>query len=177
MRAKGRAGVIAGLAAVIGVWASAPAPAQVIAFGASNVSGYGVDPSQNFVSVLQAMLQDKGYRVRVVNAGIYGNTTPQMLARLDADTPAGTTVVILDQTGGPFNDAFHRISSAKAQADMAEITARLKARGVVVIPMSGASLPREDHQADGAHLNVAGHRLIAAQLLPQVMAALGPPPR
>jgi len=177
MNSVGRGGAIAALALIVGMWISAPAAAQVVAFGASNVSGFGVDPSQNFVSVLQAMLDAKGYRVRVVNAGIYGDTTPQMLARLDADTPAGTRIVILDQTGGPFNDAFHRISPDRAQADMAEITARLKARGIVVIPMSGATLPREDHQADGAHLNVAGHRLIATQLLPQVVAALGPPPK
>ncbi|HTX49038.1 MAG TPA: GDSL-type esterase/lipase family protein [Caulobacteraceae bacterium] len=152
-----------------------PAAAQVVAFGASNVSGYGVDPSETFVSVLQSLLDAKGYRVSVVNAGVYGDTTAQMLDRLDSDVPSSTTVVILDESGGLFNDRFHHISQAQGAADMTTITARLKSRGIVVIPMSGAALPSADHQADGVHLNAAGHRLIAQQLLPEVISALGPP--
>jgi acyl-CoA thioesterase I len=146
----------------------------IVAFGSSNVSGFGVAPDQTFVADLQAMLSAKGYPVSVVNQGVYGDTTAQMLAREDAAVPPGTRIVILDEAGGLFNDWVKRIPQPQGQADMATITSKLTSRGITVIPMNGAKLSPEDHQADGRHLNAAGHRAIATQLLPQVQAALGP---
>ena len=39
------------------------------------------------------MLRSKGYNGRVLNAGINGDTTAGMLARLDTAVPNGTRVV------------------------------------------------------------------------------------
>src|SRR5579872_1564643 len=80
------------------------AHAQIVAFGASNVSGWNVAASEAFSAQLQAMLREKGYTVKIINAGIYGNTTTQMLNRMDSDIPDGTTIVILDTRGGLYND-------------------------------------------------------------------------
>src|SRR5579862_3325477 len=152
-----------------------PAHAQIVAFGASNVSGWNVAASEAFAAQLQSMLREKGYDVRVLNRGIYGNTTTEMRNRMDADIPDGTTIVILDTSGGIFNDKLKGISREQGDADMAAISARLKERSIKVFPVSAAELPAQFHQEDGIHLTPEGHKLVASQLLPQMIEALGPP--
>jgi acyl-CoA thioesterase-1 len=152
-----------------------PAHAQIVAFGASNVSGWNVAASEAFATQLQSMLREKGYSVRVLNRGIYGNTTTEMRNRMDTDIPDGTSIVILDTSGGIFNDKLKGISREQGDADMAAITARLKERGMKVFPVSAAELPAQYHQEDGIHLTPEGHKWVASQLLPQITEALGPP--
>jgi acyl-CoA thioesterase I len=149
--------------------------AQVVAFGASNVSGWNVPASAALPAQLRAMLHERGYTTTVANAGIYGNTTTEMRARAERDIPEGTTVVVLDMTGGLYNDAQKGISREQGEADLAAIRARLAERHITIIPFSAAELPAQYHQADGAHLTAEGHHVAAQQLLPQITAALGPP--
>lgn len=152
------------------------AHAQIVAFGASNFSGWNVAASDAFPAQVQAMLREKGYTVKVRNAGIFGNTTTEMLNRVDSDIPAGTTVVILDTGGGTYNDSRKGISREQGDADLAAIMAKLKARDIKVIPFTAADIPGQYHQADGLHLTPEGHKLAATNLLPQIIEALGPPP-
>jgi acyl-CoA thioesterase I len=160
--------VLAGLAGA--------ARAQIVAFGASNISGWNVAASEATPAQLQTMLRAQGYSVTVRNAGVYGNTTAQMRARLDSDIPAGTSIVILDTSGGLYNNAQQGISREQGEADLAAIRAALQARHISIIPVSAAELPAQYHQPDGAHLTAAGHRLTAANLVPEVTQILGPPP-
>lgn len=153
-----------------------PARAQIVAFGASNVSGWNVAASESFAAQLQSMLREKGYSIRVLNRGVYGNTTTEMRNRMHTDIPDGTTIVILDSSGGIFNDKFKGISREQGDADMGAITARLKERGIKVFPMSAAELPAQYHQQDGIHLTAEGHKLVASRLLAQITEVLGPPP-
>src|ERR1700681_3438639 len=78
------------------------ASAQIVALGASNTEGYGVNPSEAWPAQLESMLRAKGSGAHITNAGVYGDTTGQVLARLSSAVPDGTKVVILDI--GPFND-------------------------------------------------------------------------
>jgi acyl-CoA thioesterase-1 len=173
---------------------------QIVAFGASTVSGFNVAARDAFPAQLQAMLHAKGYAgVRVVNAGIYGNTTADMRARMDRDIPPGTRIVLLDTSGGIFNDLhqgvsrqqgetdlaaisgifndLHQgVSRQQGETDLAAISASLNARGVTVIRFSGSDLPAQYHQTDGVHLTPEGHRILARQLLPQIEQVLGAPP-
>src|ERR1700748_1853073 len=73
--------------------------ATVVALGASNTFGKGVSPGESYPAQLEAMLHAKGINASVANAGINGDTTGGMLARLDSAVPQGTSVVIL-QPGG-----------------------------------------------------------------------------
>jgi acyl-CoA thioesterase I len=152
------------------------AHAQIVAFGASNISGWNVAASEATPAQLQTMLRAKGYTVTVANAGIYGNTTPEMRARMDSDIPEGTTIVILDMNGGLYNDTRKGISREQGEADLAAIRARLADRHIKVIPFSAADIPGQYHQEDGIHLTPEGHRLAAVHLLTEVTQALGPPP-
>ena len=155
---------------------SAAVQAQVVALGASNTAGKGVAPQEAYPAQLEAMLRAKGYNGHVVNAGLNGDTTAGMLARLDSAVPNGTRVVIL-QPGG--NDFRRRGGGSETRAENVEqIMSRLRSRGVQVIMLENQTLgavPAQYHQPDGQHLTPEGYRLLASWLLPQVAPALGLP--
>jgi lysophospholipase L1-like esterase len=50
--------------------------------------------------------------------------------------------------------------------------AKLRSRGIKIIPVTGAGVGRKYLQADGTHLTAEGHAFLAARLLPSVMRAL-----
>jgi acyl-CoA thioesterase-1 len=149
------------------------AKAQVVAYGASNVQGYGVEPSEAYPARLQAMLREKGVKATVRNLGVYGVTSEQMLARLDGAIPKGAKVVILDASGEFVNDYLHGVSLQQGQENLAQMVTRLQARGITVIKESTEDIPMSERQADGKHLTPEGHRQVAARLVDQVAAALG----
>jgi acyl-CoA thioesterase-1 len=147
------------------------AAAQIVAFGASNTAGHGVGSDQAWPARLEAMLRTKGYQATVANAGITGDTTAGMLARLDTAVPDGTELVILAIF--PYNDNSHGIRPAEHEANTQKILGRLGARGIKTISAIPfvAGLPT---QSDGIHLTAEAHATLAARLLPQVIAVIGP---
>jgi acyl-CoA thioesterase-1 len=160
-------------AAVCGL-IDAPAQAQVVAFGASNVAGRGVSQSEAFPAQLETMLRAKGYAVSVLNAGVSGDGTRQLLARFDSDIPASARVVILDVGGGLWNNWRLHVDRSQGPADIAVMKAKLTARRVKIIDLyTNRGMPPEFIQSDGIHLTPEGHHLLASRLLPLVMRALG----
>ncbi len=139
--------------------------ATVVALGASNTFGKGVARSQAYPAQLEALLRARGISVHVVNAGINGDTTGGMLARLDSAVPKGTSVVIL-QPGG--NDR------RKGTPDQTQaIQSRLSAMGVKLVMLDNGMLHGLPHQPDGQHLTPEGYHMLAAGLAGQVASALG----
>jgi acyl-CoA thioesterase-1 len=78
-----RSGWLGLLAAFALLFVSAAQAATVVALGASNTFGKGVSRGQAYPAQLEALLRARGLNARVVNAGINGDTTGGMLARLD----------------------------------------------------------------------------------------------
>src|SRR5258708_2869361 len=72
---------------------------RIVALGASNTEGFGVSSWEAYPARLQALLQARGVNAEVINAGLSGDTTGGMLARLDAFLLDGTSLLIL-QPGG-----------------------------------------------------------------------------
>lgn len=161
------------LAFIFGLLFADAALAQVVAFGASNVSGYGVAEREAFPAQLQALLRARGLDIVVLNAGAFGNTTTDLRNRASSDIPQGTKVVILDVSGPYFNNSSKGVSEAQGHADIAAIEGGLGARGIKVIEESARAITRQHHQTDGVHLTAEGHRLLAVSLLPKVLRALG----
>lgn len=163
---------IAGLAAValsgLVLAGEASAQTRIVALGASNTYGKTVSRGQDYPAVLQGLLRQRGVQATVVNAGINGDTTGGMLARLDRAVPAGTALVIL-QPGG--NDR------RRGQADRtSEIRAKLAQRGVKVVMMPNsmfAAVPQVERHPDRQHFTPRGYAILAGNILPQVLAALG----
>lgn len=141
-----------------------PATAQIVAIGASNTEGHGVGKAKAFPAQLQALLRAKGQAVTVRNAGIFGDTTKGMLARLNSAAPKGTTTLIV-QFGG--NDARKGISPMERQANIDAIMAKARERGIKVIEADSyvsSALRSGMRQEDGIHLTVEGHQLVAEKL-------------
>jgi acyl-CoA thioesterase-1 len=147
-----------------------PAQAQIVAIGASNVAGRGVSSSDAWPAQLERMLVAKGRSVHVTNAGINGDTNAGMLARLDSAVPQGTKIVLLDRYGGGWNG--RRLGKGDQNAELAAIEARLRSRGIKIIPMWWNAALRQYLQPDGIHFTVEGHRLVATRMLPSVMGAV-----
>jgi len=138
--------------------------ATVVALGASNTAGKGVSPGQAYPAQLETMLRAKGFDVNVINAGISGDTTGGMMARLESTVPKGTSVVIL-QPGG--NDL-----RRGAPNYTAELRSRLSAMGAKVIMLPNGMFRGKPHQPDGTHLTPEGYRLLAQQLVGPVAKML-----
>ena len=162
-----RFGIVGCLAflAVLNFGGASADAATIVALGASNTYGKGVARNQAYPAQLEAILRAKGSNVRVVNAGINGDTTEGMLGRLDRAVPNGTSVVIL-QPGG--ND--RRKGSPDRTAD---IQSRLSARGIPVIMLANGMLRGLPHQPDGQHLTPEGYHMLAQSLASQVSGAIG----
>lgn len=147
-------------------------PALIVALGASNTEGYGVGREHAYPAVVARLLAARGIAVQLVNAGISGNTTGAMLARLERDVPSGAAIVLF-QPGS--NDARLGIPDAVRQRNIEAITERLTRRGTVVLRVARAfELTRPGNlQPDGIHFTAAGHARIAALLVDEVAAAVG----
>ena len=143
--------------------------AQVVALGASATAGNGLSPSDSFPAQLQAMLQAKGSSTRVINAGVSGETTAQILARVSSSVPEGTRIVILSIF--MINDSTHGVSSAQHSANVASIRQQLAARHIRVIDATGLIISAAKAgllQGDRLHLTAEGNRRVAAALLGSV---------
>jgi acyl-CoA thioesterase I len=162
---QGIASFLSVLAAIL-IFAAAPAEAAtIVALGASNTYGKGVARGQAYPAQLEAILRAKGANVRVVNAGINGDTTEGMLRRLGQAVPKGTSAVIL-QPGG--NDR------RKGSPDRtSEIQSQLSARGIPVIMIPNSSFRGLPHQPDGQHLTPEGYHMLAEQVASQVAGVIG----
>lgn len=147
---------------------------DIVALGASNTAGYGVGSNAAFPALIEAALRARGYDVTVTNAGVSGETSAQILSRVDSAVPPGTKVVILQIF--THNDGRYGVSPSETQANTNAAVARIRARGAKVI-LAGAnitaSIPRTYYQSDGIHLSAEGHALLAGKLLPQVIGAIG----
>lgn len=138
--------------------------ATVVALGASNTAGKGVSSGEAYPAQLEALLRARGLNVTVVNAGVSGDTTGGMMARLDSAVPKGTSVVIL-QPGG--NDLRRGMPDYTG-----EIRKRLAAAGVRVVMLPNAMFRGKPRQPDGMHLTPQGYHMLAQQLVGQVATAL-----
>jgi acyl-CoA thioesterase-1 len=125
-------GIAGGMLMTASASAQAPAdkPIKLVVLGDSLSAGLGVPADAAFPARLQKALRDKGMAVDIVNAGVSGDTTSGGLARLDWSVADGTQAAILELGA---NDALRGIDPKIAHDALAQILARLKARGVTVL--------------------------------------------
>ncbi len=109
---------------------TAPAPLKLMILGDSITSGYGLPEAESWPVKLQAALQAGNAAVRVISAGVSGDTTAGGKARLDwalADNPDAVIVAL----GG--NDGLRGLPPASSEANLDDILTRLKAKGLPVL--------------------------------------------
>ena len=118
---------------------SAPADDRpvIVALGDSLAEGLGVDPGRSFPDQLQAKLDRAGYRYRVVNLGVSGDTTTGGLGRVEHVVSLKPEIVLLELGG---NDGLRGIPVASTKANLEKMIVRLKAAGAQIL-LAGMTLP------------------------------------
>ena len=105
-------------------------PPTIVVLGDSLSAGYGLPPGADFVSVLERALKSRGHDVRLINAGVSGDTSTGGLERLDWSVPDGTDGVIVELGA---NDMLRGVDPAVTQKALEAIVTRLKDRGIPVM--------------------------------------------
>lgn len=111
--------------------AEASGELTIVALGDSLTAGYLLGPGEGFPEQLGRALVAAGHEnVKVVNAGVSGDTTSGGLARLDwAVGPQADAVIV--ELGA--NDALRAIDPAITRRNLDEIVSRLKAQGLPIL--------------------------------------------
>jgi len=105
-------------------------PFVIVAFGDSLTAGQGLPREQAFPARLEAALLARGHRVKVVNAGVSGDTTAAGLARLDWSVgPDAQTVIV--ELGA--NDMLRGVPPAETRKNLDAILTRLEERKLPVL--------------------------------------------
>ena len=133
-----------GILALILSLLTAPAPVAgerdtvLVAFGDSLTAGFGLAPEAAFPRQLEKALRARGHAVRVVNAGVSGDTASAGLTRLKWAVPEGADAVILELGA---NDALRGLDPDVTRAALERIIAALKADDIAVL-LAGMRAPR-----------------------------------
>ena len=114
-----------------------PEERVLVAFGDSLTAGLGVTPSEAYPAQLQDKLTLAGYRYRVVNAGVSGETTAGALRRVDWVLKSKPEIVILELGA---NDGLRGLDLKETRANLAQIIQGLLAGGTKVV-LAGMKLP------------------------------------
>jgi len=150
---------------------AAPARPKVVALGDSLTAGLGLLRDQAYPELIQARLDQLGYDIAVVNAGVSGDTTAGGLRRLDwvLDDRVRILVVAL---GG--NDALRGLSTDDMQRNLGQIIERAQARGIEVL-LAGMEAPPnfgQDYTARFRAVFPALARRYKVTLLPFLLAGV-----
>jgi len=109
----------------------------LVAFGDSLTAGFGVAPQETYPARLQKKLTRSGYRYRVVNAGVSGDTTAGGVRRVDWVLKSKPDIVILELGA---NDGLRGLDLKETRANLTQIIQRLRAADVKVV-LAGMKLP------------------------------------
>lgn len=102
----------------------------VVFLGDSLTAGYGLEESQAYPTLVEASLEKAGHPIRMVNAGVSGDTTAGGLARLDWLLSQKPDVVVVGLGG---NDGLRGLPLEQAEKNLREIVRRSKAAGARVL--------------------------------------------
>ena len=106
----------------------------IIAMGDSLSAGYQLEPDASFPAQLQAYLREDGHAVRVINAGVSGDTTSGGRARLDwvlSDVPNGKPDLVILELGS--NDALRGVEPSIVRTNLDAMMEKLTARDIPVL--------------------------------------------
>jgi acyl-CoA thioesterase-1 len=110
----------------------------IAAFGDSLSAGFGVEPGKSFPDDLQRLLDAAGYRYRVVNLGVSGDTTTDGVERLSSVLALHPAIVILEFGG---NDGLRGLPVKSTQKNLATMIEALQMAKAAIL-LAGMTLPR-----------------------------------
>lgn len=125
---------------MLSVWTSSAicASPAILVLGDSLSAGYGIDPEQGWVTLLQERLRRTGYSYQVINASVNGDTTRGGLSRLPAALARARPSIVIVELGG--NDGLRGLSIADMRRNLSTIITQSRASGARVL-LAGVRLP------------------------------------
>ena len=107
-------------------------------FGDSLTAGFGLRPGQAYPEVLERLLREEGYDIRVINAGVSGDTSAGGLSRLGwalREQPDAMIVAL------GANDGLRGLSTRLLESNLDAILSRLASEQIPVL-LAGMKAPR-----------------------------------
>lgn len=141
-----------------GLLATAPARAEtqtLLAFGDSLTAGYGLSKADSFPSVLEERLEEAGHDVRVVNAGVSGDTTAGGKSRLSWSLAEKPDAAIVELGA---NDGLRGLDPEQTYKNLDAILTELKQAGVPAL-LTGMRAPPNLGEEYGAEFDRVFDRL------------------
>jgi len=109
----------------------------IVALGDSLTAGLGLPTEESYPAQLQGKLDAAGYRYRVINAGVSGDTSAGGVRRVDWVLKSRPRIVIVELGA---NDGLRGLNLKETRANLEQILNRLHAAGVTVV-LAGMKLP------------------------------------
>ncbi len=110
---------------------------RIVAFGDSLTAGLGVAAEDAYPSQLQRRLDRDGFRYRVINAGVSGDTTAGGVRRMAWVLKSRPQLIILELGG---NDGLRGLSLRETKANLERIIQQCRSASVPVV-LAGMKLP------------------------------------
>ncbi len=119
----------------------------IAALGDSLTAGYGLAAEEGLVPQLQAWLTAKGDEVKLINAGVSGDTTAGGLSRLDWTLTPDVQALIVTLGG---NDMLRGVPPSEARANLEAIVKGARERGlpVLIVAMQAPGNYGPDYKAE-----------------------------
>lgn len=151
--------------------AVAAEPLRVAMLGDSLTQGYGLPPGEGLVAQLQRWLDARGAGVRLINAGVSGDTTAGGAARADWTLDGGADALVVALGG---NDILRGLDPAETRANLQAILSAAGERDVPVL-LVGMAAPGNYGPEYKAAFEAIFPELAAAHdaaLIPDMLAPL-----
>jgi acyl-CoA thioesterase-1 len=133
-----RAGAIAALWLAIAAAArAAEGERLIVCLGDSLTEGYGLSPERAYPTLVERMLRERGYAVRVTNAGVSGSTSASAVSRLRWQLRSRPEIVVIALGG---NDGLRGVDVAATRANLSSAIELAQQSGARVL-LAGMKLP------------------------------------
>lgn len=115
------------------------APQVIVFYGDSLTAGYGLDPEVAFPALVEKALLDKGKEIKVVNAGLSGETSAGGLTRIDWVLRQRVDIFVLELGA---NDGLRGLPVEQTEKNLQAIIDKVKAKNPDVrIVIAGMMIP------------------------------------
>jgi acyl-CoA thioesterase I len=109
----------------------------VMIVGTSLTAGLGLEPENAYPAILQRIADSAGYRIRIVNAGLSGETSAGALRRMDWLLQGADPDIVMIETGA--NDGLRGLDPAATAQNLRDIVAKIKnaepGAAMLLVPM------------------------------------------
>lgn len=112
--------------------------ASILVLGDSLSGAYGINTDEGWVALLQRQILTQGYKYKVINASVSGDTTRTGLSRIDSALQNHKPAIVIIALGG--NDGLRGLAFTEIESSLAGIIARCKKNNARVL-LAGVRLP------------------------------------